>query len=123
MRRYKSGSFDIEHPVLSILLNIIVLLGLIIAVFIIGVILIILIMLPFNNCYKGSKIFEYEDLNGNIGTASNCQYTDKEDRSGGMGEPICFVGTKVIAVKWYEDKTQYGSCKEMIFEGEKNEPK
>jgi hypothetical protein len=117
MRRYKSGSFDIEHPILSILLNIIVWLGLIIVAFIIGVILIILIMLPFNNCYEGSKIFEYEDLNGNIGTASNCQYTDKENRSGGMGEPICFVGAKVIAVKWYEDKTQYGSCKEMMFGG------
>ena len=116
-KRYKMYDFDIEHPILSILLTIIAWIGLIIAVFIIGVILIILIMLPFNNCYEGSKIFEYEDLNGNIETASNCQYTDSENRRGGMGEPICFIGNKVIAVKWYEDKTQYGSCKKMIFGG------
>lgn len=117
MKKYKTGIFEIDHPILDIFLTIITWLGLIIAAFIIGIILIILMMLPSNDCYKGSKIFEYEDLNGNIGTASNCQYTDKENRSGGMGEPICFVGAKVIAVKWYEDKTQYGSCKKMIFGG------
>ena len=117
MRRYKSGSFDIEHPILSILLNIIVWLGLIIVVFIIGVILIILIMLPFNNCYEGSKIIWLLIIKCNKGTASTWQSTDKDNRSGGLGEPICFVGAKVIAVKWYEDKTQYGSCKEMMFGG------
>lgn len=119
MKKYKTGYFDIDHPVLSVLSVIGVYLGGCIGILVIFFISVILLMLvcPINNCYEGSKIFEYEDLNGNIGTASDCQYTDKESRSGGMGEPICFVGNKVIAVKWYEDKTQYKSCKEIILGG------
>lgn len=77
-----------------------------------------LIMLTQDNCYKGSKVFEYEDLDGNIGTAYYCQYTDRQARSGGMGDPVCFVGNKVVVVKWYEDKTQYKSCKKLIFGGD-----
>lgn len=92
----------------------------------IGIIIIIFIvlflsMLTQNTCYEGSKVFEYEDLDGNIGTAYNCQYTDRQARSGGMGQPICFVRNKIIAVKQYEDKTQYKSCRKLIFGSDRNE--
>ena len=65
-----------------------------------------------NNCYVGNKIIEYEDMNGNIGIASNCQFSDADDyyRKGGQGQPICFIGKRVIVVKWYEDKTNYKNC-------------
>ena len=77
------------------------------------ILVIIFVVFPFsNNCYNGQKIFEYEDLDGNIGTAYNCQYSDASQyaRKGGQGQPICFVGNKRIAVKWYEDKTEYKNC-------------
>lgn len=89
-------------------------------IIIIPFIALFLIMLTQNNCYKGSKVFEYEDLDGNIGTAYNCQYTDRQARSGGMGQPVCFVGNKIIAVKQYEDKTQYESCRKLIFGSDSN---
>lgn len=92
-------------------------LGIIIITFIV----LFLLMLTQNTCYEGSKVFEYEDLDGNIGTAYNCQYTDKQARSGGMGQPVCFVGNKIIAVKQYEDKTQYESCRKVIFRRDRNE--
>lgn len=85
------------------------------------IIVLFLLMLTQNTCYEGSKVFEYEDLDGNIGTAYNCQYTDKSYRSGGMGQPVCFVGNKIIAVKQYEDKTQYESCGKLIFGSDNNE--
>lgn len=89
----------------------------------IGFILFCIFMIfPFaNNCYQGSKIFEYEDLDGNIGTAYHCQYSDAENyyRKGGQGQPICFAGKKRIAVKWYEDKTKYDNCWKLTF-GEGN---
>lgn len=71
-----------------------------------------LLFLSSNNCYRGSKIFEYEDLNGNTGIADNCQYSDAQyyGRKGGQGQPICFIGKRIITVKWYEDKTKYMSC-------------
>lgn len=82
-----------------------------------GIIVFILIMIfgvmPLSdNCYEGKRIFEYEDIDGNIGTAHNCQFSDAKDhyRKGGQGQPICFVGKKVIVVKWYEDKTKYENC-------------
>ena len=77
---------------------------------------------PFsNNCYNGEKVFEYEDINGNIGTAHHCQYSDAEYhyKKGGQGQPICFVGKKIIAVKWYEDKTQYMNCFKSLWRGDK----
>lgn len=122
MKKYKTGYFDIDHPVLNFILNIISLLGIIIIGIIVTIIIATLIMLTQNNCYKGSKVFEYIDLDGNIGTAYNCQYTDKnrQFRSGGMGQPVCFVGNKVIAVKQYEDKTQYESCRKLMFGGSNN---
>lgn len=117
MKKYKTGYFYIDHPILNVILKIISWIGIIIG----GIIFFTLIMLTQTICYKGSKVFEYEDLNGNIGTAYSCQYTDKSYRSGGMGEPICFVGNKVVVVKWYEDKTQYESCRKLIFGGDSNE--
>lgn len=119
MKKYKTGYFDIDHPILNVILKIILwIVGMIIS-FIIVAIFFSLIMLTQDNCYEGSKIFKYEDLNGNIGMAYNCQYTDKSHRSGGMGEPICFAENKVVVVKWYEDRTQYKSCKKIIFGGDK----
>lgn len=122
MKKYKTGYFDIDHPVLNFALNIISWIGIILVGIIVMLIFFTLIILTQNNCYKGSKVFEYIDLDGNIGTAYNCQYTDKnrQYRSGGMGQPVCFVGNKVIAVKQYEDKTQYESCRKIIFGGSNN---
>lgn len=121
MNKYKTGHFDIDHPILNVIIIIIKNIFLIILGFILFLIIMSLIILPQNNCYKGSRIFEYEDLNGNIGTAENCEYTDKQGYSGGMGEPVCFIGKKVIAVKWYEDKTEYGKCYKIILGGDSNE--
>lgn len=118
MKKYKTGYFDIDHPILSVIIEFISWIGLTMIAFIVIIVFFVLTMLGQDNCYKGSKIFKYEDLNGNIGTAYNCQYTDKSNRSGGMGEPICFTGNKVVAVKWYEDKTQYKSCRKIIFGGD-----
>jgi len=94
-----------------------------VGLFILGIIVFVLIivfgMFPFeNNCYKGNKIYEYEDINGNNGVATNCQFSDADNhyRKGGQGQPICFVGKRVIAVKWYEDKTEYGNCFKMLGE-------
>ena len=87
--------------------------GIFIGVCILCILTIIFIILPFyNNCYKGERIFEYEDIDGNIGIAHNCQYSDAKYhyRKGGQGQPICFVDKKVIVVKWYEDKTKYENC-------------
>lgn len=87
--------------------------GTFIGVFIVFILIIIFGIMPFSNdCYKGKKIFEYEDIDGNTGIAHNCQFSDAEyySRKGGQGQPICFVGKKVIVVKWYEDKTKYGNC-------------
>lgn len=120
MKKYKTGYFKIYHPILGAILNIISWIGIIIGGIIVMGIFFTLIMLTQDNCYKGSKVFEYEDLNRNIGTAYNCQYTDKSYRSGGMGDPVCFVGNKIIAVKQYEDKTQYESCRKLIFGSDSN---
>lgn len=93
--------------------------GLLILGFIVFCLFITFTVMPFkNDCYNGNKIYEYEDINGNKGTASNCQYSDAGEysRKGGQGQPICFVGKKVIAVKWYEDKTEYGNCFKMLGE-------
>lgn len=75
-----------------------------------------LFFLMSNNCYKGSRIFEYEDLDGNKGIANNCQYSDADQygKKGGQGQPICFVNKKIITVKWYEDKTEYMSCYKVL---------
>ena len=123
MKKYKTGYFDIDHPVLNFILNIISWLGIIIVGIIVMLIAATSIMLTQNNCYKGSRVFEYIDIDGNIGTAYDCQYTDRNRqlRSGGMGQPVCFVGNKVIAVKQYEDKTQYKSCRKIIFGSDSNE--
>lgn len=77
-----------------------------------------LISFTINNCYEGSKTFEYEDLDGNKGIANNCQYSDAEryGRKGGQGQPICFVDNKVVSVKWYEDKTEYIKCNKVFKE-------
>lgn len=82
---------------------------------------VIFLVFPFcNTCYKGEKVFEYEDLNGNIGTAYQCQYSDADYhyKKGGQGQPICFVGNKIVAVKWYEDKTHYMNCFKSLWVGE-----
>lgn len=87
--------------------------GILIGTFILFILIIMFTILPFsNNCYKGERIFEYEDMDGNTGIAHNCQYSDAKDnyKKGGQGQPICFVGKKVIVVKWYEDKTKYENC-------------
>lgn len=87
--------------------------GIFIGVFILFSLIIIFGIMPFsNNCYEGKRIFEYEDIDGNTGIAHNCQFSDAKDhyRKGGQGQPICFVGKKVIVVKWYEDKTKYENC-------------
>ena len=87
--------------------------GILIGTFILFISIIIFLVLPFsNNCYEGKRIFEYEDIDGNIGIAQSCQFSDAKDhyRKGGQGQPICFVGKKVIVVKWYEDKTKYENC-------------
>ena len=99
--------------------NILIYIGLIILGFIAFCLFIVFCVMPFsNNCYKGNKIYEYEDIDGNKGTASNCQFSDADNhyRKGGQGQPICFVGKKVIVVKWYEDKTKYGNCFKMLGE-------
>ena len=87
--------------------------GTVILGFTLFILVIIFCVFPFmNNCYKGNKIYEYEDIDGNKGTASNCQFSDANDhyKKGGQGQPICFVDKRVIAVKWYEDKTEYMNC-------------
>ena len=87
--------------------------GTVILGFTLFILVIIFCVFPFvNNCYKGNKIYEYEDIDGNKGTASNCQFSDANNhyRKGGQGQPICFIGKKVIVVKWDEDKTEYGNC-------------
>ena len=113
MKKYKTGYFEIDHPILYWILNLLKLIGGVIAIMFI----LVLFMLPQNNCYKGSKIFEYEDLDGNKGIASNCQFSDAENhyKKGGQGQPICFVDKRIIVVKWYEDKTEYGNCAKIIF--------
>ena len=74
-----------------------------------------------NNCYSGEKIYEYKDLDGNIGTATHCQFSDASNhfRKGGQGQPICFNGKRIVAVKWYEDKTKYENCFKSIFKEDK----
>lgn len=94
-------------------------LGLYILGFTVLCLFVVFCVMPFsNNCYKGNKMYEYEDIDGNKGIASNCQFSDadKHYRKGGQGQPICFVGKKVIVVKWYEDKTEYGNCFKMLGE-------
>ena len=81
--------------------------------FIVFILIIIFGIMPlYNDCYEGERIFEYEDIDGNTGIAHNCQFSDAEYyyKKGGQGQPICFVGKKVIVVKWYEDKTKYENC-------------
>lgn len=120
MKKYKTGYFEIDHPILYFILTILISIGIALLLFIAIGLFIFITILPQNNCYKGNKIFDYEDMNGNIGTAYNCQYSDRSYRSGGQGQPICFVDNKTIAVKWYEDKTKYGNCAKIMFGG-KNE--
>ena len=106
----------------DVILSILKYIGLVIVVFIVLFLSVIFLVFPFiNTCYKGDRVYEYEDLNGNIGTASACQFSDAGNYSkkGGQGQLICFAGNKVIAVKWYEDKTKYGNCYKML--GEENE--
>lgn len=93
--------------------------GIIIIGFVIFMLFIIFLVFPFsNNCYVGNKVYEYEDVNGNIGTAYHCQFSDASEyaRKGGQGQPICFVDKKVISVKWYEDKTKYENCYKSLWE-------
>ena len=118
MNKYKTGCFEIDHPILFCILNLLKLIGCAIGIMFVFCLLMCLLVLPQSDCYKGSRIFEYEDIDGNKGTASNCQFSDADNyyRKGGQGQPICFVGKKVIAVKWYEDKTEYGSCAKIIFD-------
>lgn len=116
MNKYKTGYFEIDHPILDFILNLLKLFGCAIGMMFIFCLLMALLVLPQNICYKGNKIFNYEDMNGNIGIAYDCQYSDKGSRSGGQGQPICFADNKVIAVKWYEDKTEYGNCAKIIFD-------
>ena len=97
--------------------NILIYIGSFILVFIVFCLFIVFCIMPFfNNCYKGNKIYEYEDIDGNKRTTNNCQFSDADDyyRKGGQGQPICFVGKRVIVVKWYEDKTEYGNCFKML---------
>ena len=92
--------------------------GIVVLSFLGFMLFVLFFIFPFaNNCYEGSQIYEYEDLNGNIGTAYHCQYSDASDyaRKGGQGQPICIVGKKTIVVKWYEDKTEYGNCWKLTF--------
>ena len=94
--------------------------GMVVLGFIIFILFIIFAVLPFaNDCYNGNQIFEYEDLDGNIGTANHCQYSDAKyyARKGGQGQPICFIDKKTIVVKWYEDKTEYENCYKNLWEG------
>ena len=118
MKKYKTGYFDIDHPILYWILTPLKLISCAIGIMFAFCLLMLLLMLPQNNCYKGPKMFEYEDIDGNKGTASNCQFSDADDyyRKGGQGQPICFVGKRVIVVKWYEDRTEYGSCAKIIFD-------
>ena len=69
--------------------------------------IIILFLTCCNGFYRDSQMFEYEDLDGNTATSYHCQYSDKTFYSGGQGQPLCFVGKKIVAVKWFEDKTKY----------------
>ena len=118
MKKYKTGYFYIDHPILHCILTLLKIISCAIGLMFVFCLLMFLCMLTQNNCYKGSKIFEYEDIDGNKGTASNCQFSDADNhyRKGGQGQPICFVGKKVIAVKWYEDRTEYGICAKIIFD-------
>lgn len=43
----------------------------------------------------------YEDLDGNIGFANSCSYSDKGLFAGGQGTTICKTETKTTQVKWY----------------------
>ena len=106
------------YEIIDFIKDILAIIGWGILLFIVIILAIIFGIMPFDNsCYKGEKVFEYEDLNGNKGIANNCQYSDakKYARKGGQGQPICFVGKKVITVKWYEDKTKYMNCYKSIF--------
>ena len=96
--------------------NIVEYIGLFVIALLIFIVGMFLLFLTSNNCYKGSKIFEYEDLNGNTGIADNCQYSDAQyyGRKGGQGQPICFIDKRIIVVKWYEYKTKYMSCYKIV---------
>lgn len=106
----------------EIIIDILKYIGLVIVGFIAFALFIMFAVFPWcNNCYRGQKVYEYEDLNGNIGKAYHCQYSDASQyaKKGGQGQPICFSGKKTIAVKWYEDKTKYGNCFKSLFKEEK----
>lgn len=107
------------YDVLDIIKDILAMIGMFILFTIVLFLVIVYGVFPFaNNCYRGEKVFEYEDLDGNKGIASTCQYSDANQyaKKGGQGQPICFVGNKTIAVKWYEDKTEYKNCYKIMFE-------
>ena len=75
---------------------------------ILPILVIIISFLTFyNGFYWDSEMFEYEDLDGNIAVSYHCQYSDKTFYSGGQGQPLCFVGKRIVAVKWFENKTKY----------------
>lgn len=123
MAKYKTGYFDIDHPILYWILTPLKIIICAIGIMFVLCLLMFLTILPQNNCYKGDKIFEYEDIDGNKGIAYHCQFSDADYnyKKGGQGQPICFVGNKVITVKWYEDKTEYGSCAKIIFDNQEKE--
>lgn len=106
------------YDILDFVKDILAIIGMLIIVMIVFILFIIFAVFPFvNNCYNGKQVFEYEDLDGNKGTANTCQYSDAGQyaKRGGQGQPICFVGNKTIAVKWYEDKTEYKNCYKNLF--------
>lgn len=107
------------YDILDFIKDILAIIGMLILGMITIILFIIFAVFPFaNNCYNGKQVFEYEDLDGNKGIANNCQYSDANQyaKRGGQGQPICFVGNKTIAVKWYEDKTEYKNCYKSLFE-------
>lgn len=77
------------------------LLIMIICMFIVFPAIVIIAKIYESNNYK--MYYTYVDLDNNEGIAYECEYTDKQYKSGGMGTPICKLedGT-IIMVKQYK---------------------
>ena len=80
----------------------------------------LIILVLFTTLPQVRNVYEYIDLDGNKGLATNCSYKFEKQYKGGQGSPVCELedGT-VLSVKQYKliESTEYIPFNE-IFKGE-----
>ena len=76
--------------------------------------------------YSYKNVYEYEDLDGNIGISDNCTYNKDYGYLSQSDNQVCYIGgvkTLVKTIKIYGTKKCYilkDTCEELIIKSEKN---